>query len=192
MSMQSTKRNKQQHRFSLLLTAVLAAVLLSLTVAGTIAYLHTYTEDVENAFTPGSVPCSVSESFTPSTGVKQNVFVTNGGNVPAYIRVKLVPYWCDNKTGDIVSKAAWTPDFEPGSGWVLHDGFYYYTSPVSAGDPTENLINTITLTIDQNDGSLQALDIIAESIQAEGVDAQAAKAVVKAWGVDPTTLGTAG
>lgn len=54
--------------------------------------------------------------------------------------------------------------------------------------PDANLIDQITLQrYNDADGGKQVIEVMAEAIQADGmVDGE--KAVVKAWGVDPSTL----
>lgn len=159
-------------------TIVAIALLLTLTVGGTIAWLITKTEPVTNTFTPSSVSCTVTENFKGTT--KSNVNVKNTGNIPAFIRVKLVTYRT-NDDGQHIGGTADIPKFEPGNGWVQYEGYYYYTSPVQPGAaPAADLISSITLTGSYNDadGGKQAIDVMAEAIQSVP-----ASAVQEAWGV---------
>ena len=175
----------------MLLSLVLVAALVA---GGTLAYLFTNTNPVVNEFTPASVDCAVTEEFDGT--VKKNVNVTNTGETDAYIRVKLLSYRV-NAEGKRIGGIAEVPEFTPGTGWVKHtDGFYYYTSPVaSKAEPASDLIgeNGIELTAyDDVDGGYQVVEVIAEAIQAEGVNDTGVKAVFDAWKVDPATLGGAG
>ncbi len=159
-------------------TVVAIALLLTLTVGGTIAWLITKTEPVTNTFTPSSVSCTVTETFEGTT--KSNVNVTNTGNIPAFIRVKLVTYRT-NDEGQHIGGTATIPAFELGTGWVEHDGYYYYTSPVQPNEkPVNDLISSITLQSSYNDadGGKQAIDVMAEAIQSVPESA-----MQEAWGV---------
>lgn len=153
-------------------------LLLALAIGGTVAWLTANTGNVANTFTPSHVTCEVNESFDGET--KSNVNVTNTSDIYAYIRVKLVTYRT-NDQGQHIGGTAEIPAFEPGAGWVEHDGYYYYTSPVKPGEkPAANLINSIELTGSYNDadGGRQAIEVMAEAIQSVPEDA-----VKAAWGV---------
>ncbi len=170
--------------------ALLISLLLifTVTVSGTMAFLVTNTGGLTNTFTPSHVSCGVTESFDGTT--KSNVNVTNTGDIDAYIRVKLVSYRV-NDDGQHIGGIARVPDFMPGNGWVKKGDYYYYTAPVASGaQPKTGLIDSIDLTDSYSDpdGGKQVIEVMAEAIQAEGVDADGMKAVVKAWGVDPETL----
>ncbi len=200
---------KQKGRSGKKRSGILMISLLALFIAvagGTLAYLVANTSPVENTFQPAEVTCEVDEDFDGT--YKENVNVTNTGDINAYIRVRLLSYRV-NDDGDIIGGTAVIPDFTPGAGWVKHtDGMYYYTSPVAPGDQPETpLIGKISLTDyvmkfkDGNDpddpygkisGDLdqgkQVIEVIAEAIQADGTDGDGIKAVVLAWGLDPESL----
>lgn len=156
---------------------IVACILLSAaTFGGTLAYILTNTTSLTNKFTPAQVSCEILEDFSNGT-IKQDVCVQNTGDAPAYIRVKLLPYWYDKEDDTVIAKTSWTPSFMPGQGWVLgEDGYWYYTSPVNPGECTSALIPSLTM--EQDDVSLarQVLEIIASCIQAEPADA-----VKEAW-----------
>jgi len=181
-----TKRTKRRHRsnkkaltlfFSLLLIGAVA-------VGGTLAYLVTQTDPVNNTFLPSHVSCQVEENFNNATGVKSNVTVKNTGDTEAYIRVKLVTYRT-NDQGQHIGGTAELPSFNPGTNWVRYGDFYYYTKPVAPNETPENaLIDSITLTSSypDADGGKQAIDVMAEAIQSGP-----ATAIGEAWGVSITT-----
>ena len=164
------------------LTIALVLVL-ALAVGGTLAYLFTRTDDVQNTFTPSYVTCQVTESFDGTT--KRNVNVTNTGDIDAYLRVKLVTYRV-NESGQRIGGTATIPPFTPGAGWVEHEGYYYYTKPVAPNkQPETALIGSIMLTsYDDADGGRQVIEVMAEAIQSVP-----AKAVGEAWGVTITENG---
>ena len=180
--MTKNTRAKQRSRKNTRTITLLIALLLfsALAVGGTVAWLTANATPVENTFTPSKVDCRVDESFDSTTGVKSNVNVTNTGDTEAYIRVKLVTYRV-NDAAQHIGGTATIPTFTPGAGWVEHDGYYYYTSPVKPGEkPAANLINSIELTGSYNDadGGKQAIEVMAEAIQS-----QPATAVEDSWGV---------
>lgn len=172
------KQRSRMHKNTRAITLLIALLLFSaLAVGGTVAWLTANATPVENTFTPSHVACSVTENFDGTT--KSNVNVTNTGDTEAYIRVKLVTYRV-NEQNQHIGGTAEIPAFEPGAGWVEHDGYYYYTSPVAAGGTTANLINSIELTGSYNDadGGKQVIEVMAEAIQSKP-----ATAVTQSWNV---------
>ena len=172
--LQHRRKRQSKKTGTLFLSLMLVATMM---VGGTLAYLFTNTEPVENIFTPSYVSCSVTESFDGTT--KRNVNVTNTGNIDAYIRVKLVTYRVNDKRQHIGGTAS-LPTFTLGENWVSYDGYYYYTLPVAPGDrPKTNLTDSMTLvgSYDDADGGKQVIEVMAEAIQSVPDDA-----VRAAWG----------
>ncbi len=158
-------------------TIISVVLILTLAVGGTIAFLSTKTDPVVNTFNPSQVTCSVEENFDGTT--KTNVNVENTGDIPAFIRVKLVTYRT-NDQGQHIGGTASLPAFTLGTGWVKCGDYYYYTCPVAPGaTPADSLAEVIKLTENYTDvdGGHQSIDVIAEAIQA-GPEA----AVKAAWG----------
>ena len=165
------------------LTALLLSMVLLIVIAigGTVAYLVTKDEPVENTFTPSHVACEVTEKFNGT--VKENVNVKNTGNTEAYIRVKLVTYRVNDQKQHIGGAAA-IPAFTPGTNWVKFGDYYYYTLPVKPSEqPASALINEMELTGSYNDadGGKQVIEVMAEAIQSGPQ-----QAVGQAWGVSIT------
>ena len=162
---------------SLVLVVSLVAMLL-VVAGGTLAWL-TAQDSVSNTFTPAHVSCAVTEDFNGT--VKSNVNVTNTSDIDAFIRVKLVTYRV-NSAGDRIGGTAEIPEFTPGTNWVEHDGFYYYTLPVEPGkQPATDLIGDDGITLVQytdTDGGKQVIEVMAEAIQS-----QPDRAVQQAWGL---------
>lgn len=174
------RKRRSKKTGTLLFSLVL---LLTMMVGGTLAYLTMKTDPIQNVFTPSHVSCTVTESFDGTT--KSNVNVTNTSDIPAYIRVKLVSYRV-NDQGQHIGGTATIPDFKPGTGWVEHGGYYYYTHPVAPNQqPASALIGSIDLkeSYDDADGGKQVIEVMAEAIQSVPTNA-----VVSAWNVDPSTL----
>lgn len=180
------RRHKRRSKKTgmLFLSLLLVATMM---VGGTLAWLSTKDDPIQNTFLPTKVTCKVTESFDGKT--KSNVNVTNTGDIDAYIRVKLVTYRVNDKKQHI-GGAAEIPPFTPGNGWVKKGDYYYYTQPVAPGTkPAAALISSIDLigSYTDADGGKQAIDVMAEAIQSTP-----AKAVTEAWGVDPETLSQGG
>ena len=189
-------RRKPAKRGYKRITGILLALVLLITagVVGTIAYIQTSTPDVANTFTPGSVPPVINETKPSESNdwTKSNVSVTNNGNVAAYIRVAVAATWRD-KDGNIAPFSAVTGDYTvtpatPANGWVKHGDYYYYTQPVAAKATTPVLFEKVEYNADARPSYELHFQIAASTIQADGVDADGTKAVVKAWGVDPEDL----
>lgn len=159
------------------LAALIALVLIiCVAVGGTIAYIVTQTDKVENKFTPADVQIAIEEDFNGT--VKSSITVQNvddAKNVPCYIRVKLVSNMQDDK-GNVTGSAV-INTFTLGENWFDGgDGCYYYKDVVNVGDATANLLadgSTIKLTTGQ------VVEVLAEGIQAAPIDA-----VKAAWGDD--------
>lgn len=157
------------------LAALIALVLIiCVAVGGTIAYIVTQTDKVENKFTPADVKIEIYETFNGTD--KSSITVQNvqdDKNVPCYIRVKLVSNMQED--GKVTGSAA-IGDFQPNDNWFEgNDGCYYYKNVVAVGASTENLLaagQKITL----KEG--QVVEVLAEGIQATPETA-----VTSAWPV---------
>lgn len=161
---------KRMKKKSLLLVAGIV-LMLTIAIGGTIAYLVANTDSITNTFEPGRVPITIEESFNGET--KSDVYVTNTGNVPAYIRAKIIVTWKDKDGNVSAIKPVLNTDYRmsTGGGWTEEsDGFYYYSVFVGAGKSTGYLINNCTRIGTQPEGYDLSVEIIAESIQADGMD----------------------
>lgn len=163
-------------------SAIIAvAIILNVTLIGSIAYLIDKTEEIVNIFNPGTVTTDVEEEF--ENNIKSSIKVKNTGNTESYVRVALVAYRVEvDADGNVVKRIggnADVPSFELAANWVKYGDHYYYTLPVPAGGEVELLASPITLqSYDDADGGVQAIDVMASGIQANP-----AKAVNESWGV---------
>lgn len=155
--------------------AVLACVAVLLTgfVGSSLAWLMDSTSKVENEFIPGDVTPEVTEGFNGE--VKSDVKIQNTGNVPAYIRAKLVFTW-QNEAGEVLGVAPTLGDYTitlGNEGWEEGPGgYYYYTTPVAPGGSTGELATNIEQVItNPAEGYTLHVEVLAESIQAEPVEA---------------------
>lgn len=188
------KKKKITNRRVITLLASLVLIV-GVAVGGTIAYLVAQTSDVTNTFSPTETKTEISEDI--ENGVKKNVKVTNTGDISAYIRVNVIISWVDPDDSGMVY--AGTPvagvDYEMtipvDSKWVEgSDGFWYYKEPVAAGFSTGVLLTDCKPLETANipEGAALSVEILAQSVQAQGVDENGTKAVVLAWGLDPEQL----
>ena len=209
------KANNGKKKISAIAICLLLTVVMA--TGATLAYLSTSTNPVKNTFTPAKVGNYVDEKFETidlgqgkTVTAKQNVTIQNAIRledgtitttdiVDAYIRAKVVVTWRsqDGKfmpaTKGIEYSINMATDDGPGqmpeTNWVEYDGYYYYTEAVKPGEHTGVFIYT-ALPMVKKDGYTLHVEIVSQSIQAEGTDAVGVKPVVLAWGVDPSTLKT--
>lgn len=178
------------------------ALLLSVAVGVTLAYILTKTEPVENTFNPSKVACAVVEngSATENTdgivenrATKTDVKIKNTGDTDAYIRVAVVVNWMsDNGTKVWATKPVKSIDGTDGdytitynlkdNGWIDGgDGYYYYTQPVAKSDLTDILITSATQLTQKgpvgtdNTQYYLSIEIVASAIQANGMGAASAR-----------------
>ena len=150
---------------------IVAALLLTITVSGTVAYLVDSTNALVNTFKPTYVKVTVEDQI--ENGVKKNVVITNSSNIDAYVRVAVVANWYD-ANGKIV--APWTGSIPYNSPWFHSGGFYYYPHKVSAGATISPALfdqytpGTVPVT-----GAHLEMDIIVQAIQADGMGATSAQ-----------------
>lgn len=159
---------------------ILLGVLIALVFAcgAVYAYMFMRTGEQSTQFIPAKVDCEVTEAFDGDS--KTSITVKNTGNVDAYIRVRLVSYWID-KDGNVAAKASPTLSVSAATGWIPgSDNTYYYSSPVEPTQaPLELFASSITL--EEEDGYRQVVDVFAEAIQAQPTTAAA-----EAWKVTIT------
>ena len=164
------KRNKN------LIIILIAGLIVFLSLCGAvIAYMFRQTEYNDNQFTPAEVSCDVLESFDGEK--KTSIQVKNTGNIDAYLRVRLVSYWVD-ADGNVVAKPSSLPSFVPNNGWVKGSyDTYYFATPVAPNASTVSLL-TDAITLRQEDGCMQVIEVFAEALQSKPTNA-----VTSAWGV---------
>ena len=165
------------------LLAMLIALLLAVSVGGTIAWLTDNSGPVTNTFTPAQVDTEIEEVFAGNAKTSIKIRnVSNVKNIPAYIRVAVVGNWCD-ASGNIVEP--WTPSFTLGAGWDDGaDGYYYHKEPVAVGDTTSELLGSEISGTDANKSGLRLIvTVIQQGIQSEPISVVQGK-----WGV--TVSGT--
>ena len=158
------------------LIAFCVCILACAAISGSLAWLISAPGPVVNEFIPGEVTIQVDETFDDEHTTKQNVSIKNTGNVPAYIRVALVPAWVDDE-GNIAAKPAslklnddcniaWG---KVGNGyeddWFIgDDGFYYCKTVIEPDGSTPILIKSCTVKGEEHEYDFE-LQIIASAVQ---------------------------
>lgn len=171
-------------RSGILLAAVI--VLLAGAVGGTWAFLVAQSEPVQNNFTYAHVRCRIDETFDGTT--KSDVKIQNTGDIPAYIRARIVVTWKDangNVSSTVpVENTDYTIAFNT-TDWTQQEGDYWYCkTTVNPDDFTPELITECKKTDNANapkDYYDLSVEILADAIQSEP-----ASAVTEAWGYTPT------
>lgn len=160
------------------------ALVMALSIGLTSAFLTHKTEGLTNTFTPGSVTCRVEEGFN-GNNEKSSITVRNTGTVPAYIRVAVVANTVDaegNITG-AADAAVLNNKLVSNGSWNLNsdDGYYYYSGVV---DPNDSTLELLKPDESINLSGVQ-VTVLAQAIQAHGVNSAGKSAVFDAWGVVP-------
>lgn len=171
-------------RFPRKLLVLLAAValLLTITVSSTVAYLAANTDSLTNTFTPVVVDTEINETVEKGSKSSIKVYNNPGDNhIDAYVRVAVYGNWVD-ENGMIVAPWAGSVSLNTAN-WDEFNGFYYYKSVLAVGKETENLLNTpISEGTKPNGADHLVVTVVHQAIQAEP-----ASVVTTAWGWMPPT-----
>jgi len=145
------------------------ALLLTLSVGGTVAFLVAKGNPVRNEFTPSKVSCQVIEDEFDHT-TKENVTIKNTGDTQAYIRAAIVVTWQDASGNVYAGKPEEDKDYTimlNTTDWVMGgDGFYYHKTPVAKGTSTKVLIQTCAPVVENTpEGYGLNVEILGSAIQ---------------------------
>ncbi len=166
-------------RSGILLAAVI--VLLAGAVGGTWAFLVAQSEPVQNNFTYAHVRCRIDETFDGTT--KSDVKIQNTGDIPAYIRARIVVTWKDT-SGNVSAVPVKNTDYtiafnENEKDWTQQGDYWYCKTAVDAGEETPVLITKCEKKGNAPKDYDLSVEILADAIQSEP-----ANAVMEAWGKD--------
>lgn len=170
-----SERKKPDKKALFLLVSL--ALLLSLAIGGTLAYLKAETPAVKNTFAVGQGGAEIIEEISGTE--KSSVIVKNTGSVPSYVRVAVIVNNVDDK-GNVLSSQTEAINYNS-KNWQYLNGCYYYKGIVPPNGSTENLLNG---TLDFNN---KTVDIMAQTIQSAGKFEQNGAEVSAAklsWGAD--------
>lgn len=183
-----------QRSKKLLLIVAAALFLLVASIGGTLAWLTHKTDAVINTFTPGDSKAEVVKGADSEDASKdaQTVLIKNAGNIPVFVRAAIVPVWRDGDN-HIVGLSPGQYSLATGKDWVEKDGFYYHTASVPVDGATGALIEAFSVQDDklgsEYEGLTLDLQVLAQSIQAEGVTEKNIPAVTDAWGISVSGSG---
>ena len=155
-----------------MLILVISLVLLVAVSAGaTLAYFHLASGPVINTFQAGTVGAEVHETLNGNT--EEAITVTNTGDSPVYVRVRLISYYELNDGTVDGAKASPAVSFTLGENWKSIGSYYYYTKPLGTGATTSDLLGSnVTM------ASGQVIEVLADTVQATPD-----QAVAEVWGV---------
>lgn len=159
----------------------ISAVLLICLVTGSVAYLIEQ-NSLKNNFLIGEVKTEVIENFDKNNKIKQDVKIKNIGNVPIYIRAKIVFSWKD-KQGNILEgipeeNIDYSIKFSETSNWMKsNDGYYYYKKVIEQNTSTDILIEECKQLKEYEDKILEV------SIANQAIQGNPTKAVTESWKV---------
>ena len=165
-------------RSGILLAAVI--VLLAGAVGGTWAFLVARSEPVQNNFTYAHVSCTINEKF--ENDVKSDVTIQNTGDIPAYIRARIVVTWKDangNVSAVPVKNTDYTITFNE-TDWKQQGDYWYCKTAVDAGGETPVLI----IKCEKKGNAPKDYDLSVE-ILADAIQSEPTNAVTEAWGNTP-------
>lgn len=166
-------------RSGILLAAVI--VLLAGAVGGTWAFLVAQSEPVQNNFTYAHVRCTIDEKFDGTT--KSDVKIQNTGDIPAYIRARIVVTWKDangNVSAVPVKNTDYTIAFNE-TDWTQQGDYWYCKTAVNPNVSTPELITECKKT-----GTAPKYYDLSVEILADAIQSEPASAVTEAWGYTPT------
>ena len=148
------------------------------------AALRDTTSPVVNQLDPAVVTCDVRETFDGHTN--SNVKIKNTGDVPAYIRVKVIYNWTDSDgyetwfdgsadygvSATLASPLHWTHD---NASSAINVGYWYYNGIVQPNASTDTLIASVaehfSSAVSSNPRYRLKVTVLAEAIQAAPMDA---------------------
>lgn len=174
-SKKALRRLRRRKSLQNALVLVLALLVLTLSAGSTLAYIMEKTDGVENTFTPAQVTCEV----------QNNLSVKNTSNIKAYIRAMVVVNWVDKSTGGVYGIAPiYTATMADGWSQDSDTGIYYYNTPVDPSDTIPAPAAISGISENPNEDKYECIiEVVAEAIQAEGLNATSAQdAWVKAAG----------
>lgn len=165
---------------ALTLVVVLAATAV---IGGTLAYF-TDTDKADNVFTVGNVDITLHEpdwagnvddhdDFYPGEAIAKDPCVTNDGENPCFVRIKVTGWDCLGE-GNMIQYRTNGVINALGEGW--HDvggGVFYYDKILAVGEQTTDLFDHIVIPTTVTNGFDGTYDLVvtAEAVQAQGARA---------------------
>jgi len=178
---------------------MMASIILVFAVAisGTIAWLFTQTNEVVNTFKPASAPNIIEEKPPEiNDNIKEDVYIRvpsiteDPKSIPVYIRAKYIVTWQNGNNvlpDKPVEGTHYTLERVTNGKWKELGDYFYYTEVINPGESTDNFINKVKVKAKAPvDGYTLNVEILSQSIQADGENSAGEKPVQLAWGVTIT------
>ena len=162
-----------------ILAVALAASMAVLAVGGSSLAYFTDTDSADNVFTVGNVKIDLTEpkwdeegeaeaeDMYPGEAVAKDPTVTNVGDNPAVVRIKVE--WPGDV--DMIYRTDYA-DNKLGEGWELkEDGYFYYNKPLKPTETTDALFDQVVLSTATTNGTDEEknIKVTAQAIQAQGI-----------------------
>lgn len=164
-------RQRSNAELKSLIVIVCCAIVLLLSVGGSMAFITTVTEAITNVFKKPNLSTEIVEDFDGE--VKENVKFKNNGDTDEYIRAYIVVTYKDAE-GNVYSEAPEVASeyyiLMNNRDWKLgNDGFWYYPNVVEPGDFTPVLINECKMRtgVQPPEGYFLSVEILCSAIQAK-------------------------
>ena len=149
-------------------------------IGGSLAYF-TDEDTKDNTFTVGNVDIVLDEpnwdgpieDAYPGQVLAKDPNVTNNGDNPCYVRIKVTGLDCLQPAGNITYRVKDGEAGSLGSNWVLgDDGYFYYTEILEPEATTTNLFDEVIIPTSVTNGYDGNYDIVvkAEAIQSQGFE----------------------
>lgn len=161
-----------------IVSLALAACLIAIAAVGTLAYF-TDTDKADNTFTVGNVDITLTEpawateeheDAYPGEALPKDPTVTNDGDNPCFVRIKVAGLDCLGADNMITYETGYVTG-ALGQDWVLgDDGYFYYTKVLAAEASTSALFDQIRIPTSVTNGFDGNYDVVvtAEAVQAQG------------------------
>lgn len=164
--------------------ALIACLALTAIAGATLAYFTDETEVKENVFTVGNVDITLTEpkwdangsedapEVYPGEKLAKDPTVTNVGENPCFVRVKVTGWDCLAPAGLITYKTDYV-DGKLGENWVYNeaDDYFYYSKVLEKDAVTDALFDQIVIPTDLENGDAVtefSIDVYAQAVQAQG------------------------
>ncbi len=167
-----------------ILALVLCVAMLAIAVVGgTLAYF-TDADEKTNTFTVGNVDITLTEpkweesgkaeaeDVYPGEALAKDPTVTNDGNNPCFVRIKVegLDQFKTTFNGAMITYRTDYVEGALGTNWVLHtDGYFYYTKVLAVDATTDALFDQVVIpTALVNNADAAPIVVRAYAVQAQG------------------------
>lgn len=139
---------KNKKKKLIIITTVLIA---SICFASTAFFVST--DKTRNVFKVAKYEIDTKENFKQSKewktkSIKKEVWSENNGTLPAYVRIKVVPFWKSGLPVMYDDKRTIQLEFSNSKLWKKIGDYYYYKKILKPGEKTENLIDGVKVNAD--------------------------------------------